>query len=206
MRHAEIAQRRAEKDRREGAFAEGREVEWLQAGLGQQRFLGQLRGALGADHLRQLGVLGGGHRDAVLPGAVHGHEAIGQQVIGAGEFAGAADRPGHRGGVQRQGALDLIDQFEGVARLAVHLVDEGDDRDVAHAADFEEFPGLAFDALGGVEHHHGGVHCGEGAVGVLGEILVARRVEQVEDQAALLEGHDRGGDGDAAILLNLHPI
>ena len=47
---------------------------------------------------------------------------------------------------------------------------------------------------------------GQGAVGVLGKVLVARGVEQVEDAAAALEGHDRGDDGNAALPLDAHPV
>ena len=43
---------------------------------------------------------------------------------------------------------------------------------------------LRLDALGRVDHHDRGVDGGEGAVGVLGKVLVARRVEQVEEQPA----------------------
>ena len=44
------------------------------------------------------------------------------------------------------------------------------------------------------------------AVGVLGEVLVAGRVEQVDDAPAVRELHDRGGDRDAALLLEPHPV
>ncbi len=37
------------------------------------------------------------------------------------------------------------------------------------------------DALGGAEHHHRGVGGGQHPVGVLGEVAVARGVEQVDD-------------------------
>jgi len=50
------------------------------------------------------------------------------------------------------------------------------------------------------------VHGRERAVGVLREVLVARRVEQVEDAAAVLEGHHRGDDRDAALALDVHPV
>ena len=46
----------------------------------------------------------------------------------------------------------------------------------------------------------------EGAVGVLGEVLVARGVQDVDAVALVLELHDGGGDRDAALLLNLHPV
>ena len=47
---------------------------------------------------------------------------------------------------------------------------------------------------------------GERAVGVFRKILVARRVEQIEHRALIFERHHRGGDGDAALLLDLHPV
>ena len=71
----------------------------------------------------------------------------------------------------------------GGAALAVDLVDEGDDRHRAQPADLEQFARLRLDALGGVDHHHRGIDRGQRAIGVLGEILVARRVEQVEGDA-----------------------
>ena len=94
----------------------------------------------------------------------------------------------------------------GSRRLAVELVDEGDDRDVAQPADLEQLPGARLDALGGVDHHHRGIDRGQRAVGVLGEVLVARRVEQVEDQVVVFEGHHRGDDRDAALALDRHPV
>ena len=52
-------------------------------------------------------------------------------VVGAGERASAADRPVERRGVERERLFDLVQQVERVARLAVHLVDESDDRNIA---------------------------------------------------------------------------
>jgi hypothetical protein len=49
-----------------------------------------------------------------------------------------------------------------------------------------------FSMPGGVDHHNGGIHRRQRAIGVLAEILVARRVEQVEDNAVAFEGHHRG--------------
>jgi hypothetical protein len=42
--------------------------------------------------------------------------------------------------------LDLVQQIERVAGLAIELVDKGDDRHVAQWADLEEFAGLLLDA------------------------------------------------------------
>ena len=63
----------------------------------------------------------------------------------------------------------------------------------------EEFACLLPDPLGVVEHLHGAVDRGQGAVGVLPEILVARCVQQVESEPLVLEAHHRRGDRDAAL-------
>ena len=46
----------------------------------------------------------------------------------------------------------------------------------------------------------------QGAVGVLGEVLMTRGVQNVDAETAVLELHDGGGNGDAALLLDLHPV
>ena len=128
------------------------------------------------------------------------------QVIGAAEIPGLADRPDHGRSVQRQDFLDLIEQVERLTGLAVELVDEGDDRNVAQPADLEELARACLDALGGVDDHDRGIDRRQRAIGVVGEILVAGRVEQVEDRPLILEGHHRGDDGNTARTLDRHPI
>ena len=73
-------------------------------------------------------------------------------------------------------------------------------------ANFEQLERARLDALGGINYHDRGVNRRQRAVGVVGEILVARRVEQVEDVVAVFERHHRCDDGDAAIALDLHPV
>jgi hypothetical protein len=48
---------------------------------------------------------------------------------------------------------------------------------------------LRLDALGGVDDHHGGIRRHQRAVGVLGKVLVARRVEDVDAVALVVELH-----------------
>ena len=57
-----------------------------------------------------------------------------------------------------------------------------------------------------IDHHDGRIDRGERAVGVLREVLMARRVEEIEDAAAIFEGHHGGDDGDAALALDPHPV
>ena len=135
----------------------------------------------------------------------HQH-AVAREIVGALEGLARAGGPGHGRHIERQGRGDLVQKLDRVLGLAVELVDEGDDRHVAQAADLEQLAGARLDALGGVDHHDRRVDGGEGAIGVLGKVLVARRVEKIEHRAAVLEMHHRGGDRDAALLLDLHPV
>ena len=149
----------------------------------------------------------GFHRAAgsVLPGAEHA-DLIALDVIDALEFFAHADRPGERHRRHAQMLFDFVEQFERLAHFAVELVDEGDDRRLAAAADFEQLQRLRFDTVGAVDHHHGGIDRGQHTVGIFGEVLVARRVEQVDHGVAVLELHDRTGHRNAPLLFDLHPV
>ena len=74
------------------------------------------------------------------------------------------------------------------------------------AADGKEFARLRLDAFGAVQHHDRTVDGHQRAIGVLAEILVAGRVQQVEQTAAILELQHGGGDGNPALLLDSHPV
>ena len=52
------------------------------------------------------------------------------------------EQTGGRGHIEREGLLDLVDEVERVAALAVEPVDKGQDRHVAQPADLEELAGL----------------------------------------------------------------
>ena len=137
---------------------------------------------------------------------VHQLQPVVHHVIGAEEIATHPDGPGGRGDVQRQHLLNFIHDLKRVAAFPVHLVAEGQDRHVAQAAHLKQLPRLALYALSPVDHHDGGVHGGEGAVGVFAEIGVAGRVHQIEPVIGVFERHGRGGDGDAPLLLHLHEV
>ena len=129
-----------------------------------------------------------------------------QQAVNAAESLAHADGPGDRRATDLQHALHLVQQLQAVAHLAVVLVHEGDDGRAAQPADVQQLDGLLLHALGGVDHHQGAVHRGQHAVGVFGEVLVARGVQQVDGVVAVLELHHRGRHRDAALLLDLHPV
>jgi hypothetical protein len=127
-------------------------------------------------------------------------------VVHAAEIRAVAQRPVQRARLDAEHGLQLVHERDGIARGAVELVHEGEDRHAAPGTDLEELARLVFHALAGVDHHDDGVHGGEHAVGVLGEVLVAGRVEQVHPVAVVLELEDGRADGDAALLLQLHPV
>src|SRR6267378_1945906 len=77
-----------------------------------------------------------------------------------------------------ESALALIEQFKGITRGQIELVDEGEDREAARPADLEQLQRLRLDALRRVEHHDHAVDREQRAIRVLAEVLVTRRVEQ----------------------------
>jgi hypothetical protein len=86
--------------------------------------------------------------DPVVDNALQQQQRIGEQVM-----VPRKSRPitigqeqGSRRAVERQRLLELVQQVELVAALAVELVDKGDDRHVVQPAHREELAGLLLDA------------------------------------------------------------
>ena len=133
--------------------------------------------------------------DLVIHAVVHALEALAR-----------ADRPVYGIGADAELVFDILEQLIRVARLAVHLVDEGEDRHAAHRTDLEQLARLRLDALGCVDDHDGGVRRHQRAVGILGEVLMARGIQNVDALALVAELKDGGCDRNTALLLDLHPV
>ena len=142
---------------------------------------------------------------ALAAGREHRH-GLGAQVDDAAKAFALTHRPGDGAAGHFQLAFDLVEDVERVAHFAVHLVDEGDDGCVALAADFDQAAGLRLHTVGRIDHHQRRIHRREHAVGVFREVFVAGRVEQVDDMVAVQHLHHAGGDRDAALLLDFHPV
>src|SRR5205085_8668000 len=155
---------------------------------------------------RELGNVDLQRRAGLGPTTFQQAHATGRDVESAEEVAASPHGPGHRGGIERQRLFDYYEQIEGVAALAVHLVDEGDDRNVAQPADLKQLSRPRFNAFGSVNHHHGGVDSRQRAIGIFGKILVTWRVQEIEYESLEFEGHHRGHDGNAALTLDFHPV
>ena len=205
----EVIDGRAEKDRGLLAGAVGIEIQRVTGTLHQLHLAAQLVRLVAQELVHPLAVQPLDHLAGLDAAAVLGAEqmrAVVAQVIDALEALAHADRPGHRGALDLEHRLHLVQHLHRVAPLAVQLVDEGEDGGVAQPADVHQLDGALLHALGDVDHHQRRVHRGQGAVGVLGEVLMPGGVEQVDDGVAVRELHDRGGHGDPALFLQLHPV
>ena len=61
-------------------------------------------------------------------------------------------------------------------------------------------------ALAAVNDHDSGVGGHQGPVGILGEVLVARGIKNIDAEACVLKLHDGRCDRNAALLFNFHPV
>jgi hypothetical protein len=127
-------------------------------------------------------------------------------VVEAAEEAAEAEGPVDGAGGDAEDGFEFVDEFERRFGGPVEFVHEGEDGDASFATDFEEFAGLGLDAVAGVDDHDGGVDGCEDTVGVFGEVFVAGGVEEVDDAVFVFELEDGGGDGDAALFFEFHPV
>ncbi len=212
----EVVHRAPEEHRRELARLEAIPVEAVPGGIEELGVVAELVVARVVDRLADRGVVDAGHlhRRALRPGGgarpgvllaeqVH---ASADPVVDAAEGPAAEDGPGDGVDPDPEHALHLPDEVEGVPARPIHLVHEGEDRDGTLAADPEELAGLGLHALGAVEQHHRAVDRMQRTVGVLAEVGVAGRVEEVHLQAPVGKLQHAGGDGDASLALHLHPV
>ena len=118
----------------------------------------------------------------------------------------AADRQLDRDRLGAEAVDDVVEALEEVGADLVHLVDEDDARHVVLVGLAPHRLGLRLDALVGVEHADGAVEHAQRALHLDGEVDVAGRVDDVEPLAAPERGRRGRRDGDAALLLLLHPV
>ena len=150
-----------------------------------------------------LGDLFGGVGVAV---ALKGNDVTSLTIEHAAEVAAAADRPVHGIRIDAQDILDLFHELKRIASLVVELVHKGEDGNVAQRTDLKELFGLGLDALGTVDDHDRSVGGHKGTVGILREVLVAGGIEDIDAGAVIGELQHRGGNGDTALLLDVHPV
>jgi hypothetical protein len=131
---------------------------------------------------------------------------LGQQIDHALEGVLAADRELDRHRVGAQALLDLGDDVVERRADAVELVDEGQAGDMELVGLVPHRLGLRLDPADRAEHHDRAVEDPQRALDLDREVDMAGGVDQVDLVLAPLEGRGRGGDGDAALPLLLHPV
>ena len=127
-------------------------------------------------------------------------------IINSAEARPVAKWPIHGKRVDAEHGFQLVEQIHRRTRRAVQLVHESENRHATAAANFKKFPRLAFNALAGIHHHHGGIHGGEHAVGIFREVLVPGCVQDVDDAIFILELQNRGAHRDPPLLFQVHPV
>ena len=209
--HSEVRHRRTEEHGGEFAGIHRRAVELLARIAQQFDVVKERGGSLLSDALLPRGIIHLKHRgNACLLPVRHilGKEldAILLAVVDTAIGAIRADRPVHRIGADAQNIFQFIHQIERRLAKAVELVDKGEDGNPALTADAEKLARLRFNALRRVDDHDGAVHRHERTVRILAEILMPRRIEDVDAIAVIVELQNGGRDGDAALLFDLHPV
>ena len=90
--------------------------------------------------------------------------------------------------------------------MTIHLVDQRNHGRFAQTANFEQLDRSILDPFRRIDDHECGINRRQRSVSILREVLVAGRIEQVDDAATVFELHHRGGYRDAALLFDLHPV
>ena len=196
--NAEVIERRAEEHRTESAASDLFDVKVIARAVKQLNIVGKRFAQTLAYQLVQLlGLVQFAldSADAALPAVEFAEREyfLLLAVIHALELLPAADGPVHRISPDAELVLQLLHEVVRTARLAVELVDKGEYGDVPHGAYLEELAGLRLDALCGVDDHDGGVRRHKRPIRVLGEVLVAGGVEDVDTEALVLKLHNGRG-------------
>ena len=117
-----------------------------------------------------------------------------------------AERQLNHDRIGAKAVLDHLHREEEVGADLVHLVDEDHARHAVFVGLAPYRLGLRLDALVGVEQRYRAVEHAQGALDLDGEIDVARRVDDVDALVVPVSSGRGRRDGDAALLLLLHPV
>jgi len=192
--HAEVVDGAAEKDRRQLSGQHLRMIEGIAGNVQQFQFLRQLLRQFFAGHFaerRIIAALDGQHANAApFAFLVELHPLL-HAVVHAAQRTSHADGPVHRHRTDPEHALDLFQEVQRRPPLPVQLVDERENGNAASPAHLKQLDRLGLDTLGAVDEHHRAVGRRQGAVRVFAEILVARRVEDVDAIPDVFEMHHR---------------
>lgn len=126
--------------------------------------------------------------------------------VNAFKIFAAVDGPAHGVHADIEFGFKFFEQVERVFAIAVHFVDEDDDGGIAHPTDFHQSLCLFFHAFHAVDDQDNTVNGSERAIGVLGEVFVSGRIQDVDPLFFVVECHHRGGHRDSPLFFNFHEI
>ena len=121
--------------------------------------------------------------------------------IAVGHPRGVVGRQVQRDALAPEGLADLLHQAGQVGGLAVDMADHDEPGQLHFPGRVHRPAGHQFDAGGGVDDHHGGLHGRQHAQRPPGEIRRTRRVDQVDVGAVVLEMAKRDIGGILQALL-----
>ena len=99
----------------------------------------------------------------------------------------------------------LISDIERILDEVI-FIDKGKNRNMPHDTDLEQLPRLRLHAFAGVYHHDCRIRSHQSAVSVFREILMARRIKNIDAVSAIVELQHGTGHRDTSLLLDLHPV
>ena len=127
-------------------------------------------------------------------------------------FPGLGTDVDRMGGIhEADDRIDLLQHPIGIGAGEVGLVEDREDLQAVFQGQVGVGEGLSLHALGGVHHQDGPLAGGQAAAHLVGEVHVARGVDEVEgvDQAVpggVFQRDGVGLDGDAALPLQIHVV
>ena len=208
---AEVGERAREEYRRQRTGKHRRFAERVPGLVEQRDVVHELRVCLAPEHVAQTRIIQRPDLDvrrtrAVIRAALEAIDQLATSIKDTDEGAAGVDRPRDRIAINAEIGLDVAEKLERILADAVALVDDREDRHATPLAHREQLPRPLLDALAVVQEHHRAVGGDQDAIRVLREVLVSRRVEQVDLVALVLELHHARRHRDAALLLHLHPV
>ena len=127
-------------------------------------------------------------------------------VVNTFKLFAAADGPVHGIGFNAEHLLDFFQKVKRVLRFAVHLIDKGKNGNAAHGANLEQLFCLCLNAFCRVDDHDGTVRRHQGAVGVLGKVLVSGGIQNIDAGVFIMELQHRRSNRNTALFFNFHPV
>ncbi len=116
------------------------------------------------------------------------------------------NRPSHGGTINLKHRLHFIKQLHWITTFTIKLINESHNRRTPQTANLHQFDRALLHSLGNIDDHQRRINGRQCPVGVLRKVLVARRIQQIDDPILIDKLHDRRGHRNTSLLFQFHPI